>query len=73
MKYLMILITMLTLISCTSKTEFGNCIGAFDDKDPTKIYKASAWNISMAILLTGLVLPPVYVIVDETFCPVGNK
>lgn len=61
------------LAGCTSSTEHGPCIGAFDEKNPKLEYKVSAWNAALAILFFGLVLPPVFVVVDETFCPVGKK
>lgn len=73
MKILLTSIALLLMVSCTSRTDFGPCVGAFDDKDPTKIYKVNAWNVGMAILFFELVLPPVFVITDETFCPIGNK
>lgn len=31
----------LTATGCTSRTEFGPCIGAFDEKSPGLIYKVS--------------------------------
>lgn len=61
------------LAGCTSSTQYGPCIGAFDDKNPHLEYKASAWNIGMAIIFVELILPPTFVVVDETQCPVGTK
>lgn len=71
MKYL--LIGMLLLTSCTSKTEYGDCIGAFDEKDPTKIYRVSVWNLFWGIVGIELIAPPIFVIVDQTLCPTGLK
>ena len=73
MKKLVMLIIMLLFISCTSSTQYGTCIGAFDDKDPNKVYKVSAWNIAMGVIFFEMVLPPIFVIIDETLCPVGIK
>lgn len=72
-KLLITLLLTTTLVGCTTKTEFGPCIGAFDEKDPAKIYKVSGWNIAMGILFMEFVVPPIVVLVDNTHCPVGNK
>lgn len=61
------------LSGCTEKTEFGPCIGAFDDKDPKLTYKLSGWNLALGIIFFEVIAPPVIVIADETFCPVGRK
>lgn len=73
MKYFLMAMLLTFCVSCTSRTEFGPCVGAFDDKNPTKIYKVSIWNVFLGIIGSELILPPLFVIVDETFCPVGNK
>ena len=68
-----ILILCAFLAGCTSSTPYGECIGAFDERNPGLIYKLDAMNIAMAVIFFELVLPPIFVIVDETFCPVGVK
>ena len=73
MKKVLAVCMVLALSGCTSSTEFGACVGAFDDKDPSLKYKLSANNLVWAILGFGLVAPPIVVAVDETFCPVGRK
>lgn len=70
MKYLII---SLFLIGCTSGTEFGKCIGAFEEKNQTKVYKMSMNNIFWAIVGFELIYPPIKVILDETLCPIGIK
>lgn len=42
-------------------------------KDTKLTYKLSANNLVWAILGFSLVAPPVIVVVNETFCPVGRK
>lgn len=64
---------LLALVGCTSRTEYGECVGAFDERDPHLIYKVSGWNIAMAVLFWELVAPPIVVIVDETLCPEGRN
>jgi hypothetical protein len=74
MKKLTILFVVLVLLSgCTKRTEYGDCIGAFDDKNPTLLYRLSAWNLFVAIFFSSLIVPPIIVVADETICPVGYK
>lgn len=61
------------LSGCTSTTVFGPCVGMFDDKDPALVYKLSAWNIGVGIVFAEMIIPPIVVIADETFCPVSRK
>lgn len=59
--------------SCTEKTEFGKCVGLAEDKDPTKIYNLSAYNIFWGIIGFELIFPPIDVLVNKIYCPVGSK
>lgn len=61
------------LCGCTTRTEHGPCVGAFDEKDPAYVYKLSGWNIAMGFLFFELIAPPIVVAVDETFCPIERK
>ena len=63
----------LTLAGCAQHTEYGDCIGAFDDKRPELVYKLSVRNLVMGVLFFQLVVPPVVVLASETLCPVGTK
>lgn len=71
MKYLLVLCLFLT--ACTSKTEFGDCIGIADDKKPDLVYKVSGWNIFIGILFAELIAPPIIVLAEEISCPVSKK
>lgn len=73
MKTFTILALCLALLGCTTRTEFGPCVGIADDKDPALQYKVSAWNAFLGIFFFSLIAPPVFVLVDSTFCPVGVK
>lgn len=74
MKYIFVALLILTATACTSKTEFGDCIGAFDEKDPSKVYKVSGMNIFWGAVGAELFfIPPIMVIKDQTLCPIGNK
>lgn len=68
------MVALIILISgCTSSTEYGECIGLADEKNPDLIYKVSAWNVFVAVVTFELIAPPIFVVVDETFCPIGRK
>ena len=73
MKTIAIVLIMAVLSGCTTSTEFGSCVGLFDDKKPELHYKISAWNLVIGVVFFELVAPPILVVVDETFCPVGKK
>ena len=68
---IMILVTMLA--GCSSSTEYGRCVGVVDDRDPNLVYKLSAQNLAVAIIFFELIAPPVIVLADELYCPVGVK
>lgn len=61
------------LSGCTSKTEFGPCIGLGEDRNPALEYRLSANNLVWAVLGFELLAPPIVVAVNETFCPVSKK
>lgn len=68
-----ILIGCLLLAGCVNHTEYGKCVGLGDKQDPALEYKISVRNIIVGIVFVEMIAPPVYVAVDETFCPVGNR
>jgi hypothetical protein len=61
------------LAGCTSRTEFGECIGIADDKDQRLVYKVSAWNVAMAAIFVETIVVPVVVVANEAVCPVAKK
>jgi len=70
----LVLTALIVLLSgCTERTEFGSCIGLADEKDPKLVYKLDATNLVVGLVFIELIVPPVVVAVDETFCPVGRK
>ena len=75
-KLMTIMIATLILIGsiqCNSHGPAGPCIGAFDEKDPSKIYKLDGWNVFMGVLFSSCIVPPIIVLKDQTFCPVSDK
>ena len=74
MKKIVALFIVVFIVSgCTTRTDYGPCIGIADDKDSSLTYKVSAWNLVVGIFFMGLIAPPVFVLVDEFYCPVGRK
>jgi len=61
------------LSGCESRTYFGPCVGVGEDKNPALKYKLSARNTVMALVFAPSVVVPIVVLVNETFCPVGEK
>ena len=70
MKKSLLVAVCLILSSCTSKTEYGKCVGLNGKENPGLRYEYSAWNIGLGILFFTLILPPVFVVLDELKCPV---
>ena len=71
------LLSVTALAGCDESKTIENkvvpCVGAFDEKDPNYVYKMSGWNVAMAIVFSELIVPPIVVLVDETFCPIRRR
>jgi hypothetical protein len=67
----LVVLSVILLTACTNKTEYGSCVGIGDKQNPKLHYKVSAWNVTMGILFVELIAPPIFVVLDETYCPVG--
>jgi len=65
----------LGLTGCTDKTEFGPCVGAFEEerRDPALDYRMSTTNVVVAVIFWETVIVPAIVVLDETYCPIGRK
>jgi len=73
MKKFLLILSLLLTISCTTRTEFGECIGAFDEKQPDLIYKMSYWNLAMGIIFIETVVVPLVTVGDDLICPIGKR
>ncbi len=71
-RFMIIALAALLASGCTYHTEHGPCVGAFDAKRPDRVYKVHVENIFWAVVGFGLIYPPIKVLVDATFCPVGK-
>ena len=72
-KAIAIIIIAILFTGCTSKTEFGECIGVLQDKKPELEYKLSVWNTILAVVFSETIIVPVLVVANEHSCPVGKK
>lgn len=73
MKAILALVLAAMLTACTTRTDYGDCIGAFDAKDPAYHYDLSVWNMVLAVVFFETIVVPIVVINDYTHCPVGKK
>ena len=69
----LILAALLLLAGCTSHTQYGECIGINEDKDPKLKYKADIVNVAAGVVFAELIVPPIVVLFNELYCPVGVK
>jgi PBP1b-binding outer membrane lipoprotein LpoB len=72
-KILLIALAAMFLAGCTEKTNYGQCVGIADERDPALIYKLDVWNAALGIIFVETGIVPVVVLANETFCPVGLK
>lgn len=73
MKQLCLILAFVLLSGCTSRTNFGLCVGVGEDRDASLVYKLSHWNIFVAFILVETIVVPIVVIADQLYCPVGKK
>ena len=72
------LMVMVFITACKSNVTLSNgkkydCVGVWEVKDSTLVYKASVRNIVWGSLFFSLIAPPVLVVVNEFYCPVAVK
>lgn len=68
-----IVLSAVLLLGCTTHTQYGKCIGLADDKNPALTYKVDAWNVFLGIVFFKTIIVPLYVVIDNAFCPVDKK
>lgn len=72
-KILTIIALAASLTACTSKTQYGGCIGVLQDKKPNLEYKLDTWNVVMAVIFSETIVVPALVVANQHSCPVGVK
>lgn len=64
---------LLILSGCTSKTQYGDCVGITDEKDPTLVYHVDGLNVAVAVILSETIVVPIVVLASQLQCPVAHK
>jgi hypothetical protein len=72
-KFIAIAAVAIALTGCTTKTEYGECIGVLQDKKPDLEYKLSGWNTFLAVVFSETIVVPIIVVANEHSCPVSKK
>ena len=73
MKKIILAIALLLLTGCERHTEYGSCVGINDPKDPTKVYRYSAWNVTLGLIFIETAIVPLVIIFDDLECPVSKN
>lgn len=60
-------------LGCTTKTQYGDCVGLDSEPKSNLVYKASIRNLFIAGIFSGTLFVPAVVALEEYKCPVGNK
>ncbi len=69
---LAIMLVLMTLTGCTSETEYGDCLGMQETKDPNLIYKVPTRNVVLGVIFIETIFVPAVVLLSETNCPIGR-
>lgn len=67
------LLLALCLTACASETDYGRCIGAFDEPEPGLVYEVSVRNVVLACVFFQTLFAPIIVVAKEVRCPVGKR
>lgn len=71
MKKLIIVACLLALAGCETRTDYGECKGAFDQRSPQLEYKLSIRNTVLGVVFFETIFVPVIVVANDAVCPVG--
>lgn len=72
-KLLLVLMMLIPLSACQYNTEYGECIGLDDDQNPALVYDLSTRNIVLGVVFSQMLVPPIYVALEATHCPVRKR
>jgi hypothetical protein len=68
-----LMMMMLVLTGCQSRTDYGECIGIADTQNPNLVYKVSTRNAVCGIIFIETLVVPIVVLNDQFYCPVGRR
>ena len=64
---------MMLFSSCTTKTQYGECVGVGDKQDPKLEYQLDKTNVLLGLVFVETVWVPAVVVLYELYCPVERK
>lgn len=70
MKLFTALLCAFVLTGCTTRTEYGDCIGIDGVGKPDLVYKMSVVNAVIGVIFIETIIVPIMVLKDQTYCPV---
>lgn len=73
MKNLILIGILVFFTGCTTRTQYGRCIGFADTPDQALEYELSWWNAFVAGLFAESIIVPLYTVAYEIKCPIGYK
>lgn len=70
---LLIVVAILILSGCEKRTDYGKCVGLGESQNPSLHYKLSSRNVIVGVIFIELIIPPIIVVTDETYCPMARS
>ena len=61
------------LVGCSSKTQYGQCVGISGQKQHNLIYKVDTTNLVVSVIFGETLIVPIVYTMDYIWCPVGVK
>lgn len=66
----LMLASLLLMSACTTRNQYGDCIGLMDQPVPGVKYELSWWNGFVAFIFSGTIVVPIYTVGADIKCPV---
>lgn len=63
---------LMTATACEGSNSHGECVGLFEERNPNATYKVSIWNLVVGAIFSPLIIVPVYIGLEEVWCPTGT-
>jgi hypothetical protein len=68
-----IFLLLILFTGCENETEFGECRGVLEEKDPNLYYDLSYRNIVLSVIFSETFFVPIIVVLDGYECPVARR
>lgn len=57
----------------TEKTEYGECVGVGQTKEPHLVYEINKKNVFISVIFFDSIVTPTVIIINNLYCPIGKK